>query len=219
LGALTLVGACFSARAASLAANARPNRRLGKIEKRPRLTHIDTSLPQAELDQLVERYTKKIRLAAGQPYHPHPGEFVLGTTLEFIKLPPDLAGRIEGRSSWGRLGLLLHATAGYIDSGFAGVLTFELLNAGRLPIALKPGLRAGQICFFKMSESSLIPYGNKALSKYAGATTVQVSRLARDPEIGPEKTDYLRLRDEFFPRFFRTNRQPCTAPKSLAVVI
>ncbi|PYT91885.1 MAG: dCTP deaminase [Acidobacteria bacterium] len=104
-----------------------------------------------------EAYTKRVVLAAGQCFYLHPGEFVLASTLEYFKLPDDLAARIEGRSSWGRLGLLVHATAGFVDPGFAGALTFELSNAGRLPIELRPGLRIGQICFFSMSRRSLIP--------------------------------------------------------------
>jgi dCTP deaminase len=130
-----------------------------------------------------EAYTKRVVLSAGQRFYLHPGEFVLASTLEYFKLPDNLAARIEGRSSWGRLGLLVHATAGFVDPGYTGTLTFELSNAGRLPIELKPGLRIGQICFFSMSVSSLIPYGTKHRSKYWGATGLQVSRAHTDPEV------------------------------------
>jgi dCTP deaminase len=92
-----------------------------------------------------EAYTKRVVLSAEQRFYLHPGEFVLASTLEYFRLPDNLAARIEGRSSWGRLGLLVHATAGFVDPGFAGSLTFELSNAGRLPIELRPGLRIGQI--------------------------------------------------------------------------
>lgn len=112
----------------------------------------------------------------------HPGEFVLAATLEYFRFPDDLAGRIEGRSSWGRLGLLVHATAGFVDPGYSGALTFELGNVGRLPVELKPGLRLGQICFFQMSRDSLIPYGKKHRAKYLGAPGVQGSRAHADPE-------------------------------------
>jgi dCTP deaminase len=148
------------------------------------LSHLDTSQDPEQLQRNIRAYTRTVTLAADQPYYLHPNEFVLASTLEFIKLPADLAGRIEGRSSWGRLGLVVHATAGYIDPGFSGFLTFELLNLGRIPIKLRPRLRVGQICFFKMSLATKIPYGSKQLSKYQGAMGVEVSRVAEDPETG-----------------------------------
>lgn len=145
--------------------------------------------PSVELkraEKIAERdaYTKRVVLLPGEFFYLHPGEFVLGSTLEYFKFPDDLAGRIEGRSSWGRLGLLVHATAGFVDPGFPGALTFELSNAGRLPIQLKPGLRLGQVCFFEMSKPSLIPYWSKERAKYRGATGVQVSQAHTDPEVG-----------------------------------
>jgi dCTP deaminase len=148
------------------------------------LPYIDVFSDKSKVEQEIAEYTKKVRLKANGQYYLHPGEFVLATTLEFIRLPPDLAGRIEGRSSWGRVGLVVHSTAGYIDPGFKGFLTFELLNSGRVPIALKPGLRIGQICFFRMSQPTKIPYGTKRLSKYQGAMGVEMSKLAQDPEVG-----------------------------------
>jgi dCTP deaminase len=128
-------------------------------------------------------YTTKVLLSANHSVYLHPGEFVLAATLEYFKFPDDLAGRIEGRSSWGRLGLLVHATAGFVDPGFEGALTFELSNVGRLPIELKPGLRLGQVCFFQMSQPSLIPYAKKHRAKYLGAPGVQGSRAHADPEM------------------------------------
>lgn len=128
-------------------------------------------------------YTKRIVLSGGHSVYLHPGEFVLASTLEYFRLPDDLAGRIEGRSSWARLGLLVHATAGFVDPGFAGALTFELSNAGRLPIELTVGLRLGQVCFFQMSQPSLIPYWAKHRRKYLGSPGVQGSRAQADPEV------------------------------------
>jgi dCTP deaminase len=128
-------------------------------------------------------YTTKVLLSAANSVYLHPGEFVLAATLEYFKFPDDLAGRIEGRSSWGRLGLLVHATAGFVDPGYEGALTFELSNVGRLPIELKPGLRLGQVCFFQMSRPSLIPYAKKHRAKYLGAPGVQGSRAHADPEM------------------------------------
>jgi dCTP deaminase len=128
-------------------------------------------------------YTKRVVLSPRRSVYLHPGEFVLAATLEYFKFPDDLAGRIEGRSSWGRLGLLVHATAGFVDPGFEGALTFELSNVGRLPIELKPGLRLEQVCFFQMSQPSLIPYAKKHRAKYFGAPGVQGSRAHADPEM------------------------------------
>lgn len=134
-------------------------------------------------------YRERIILAADERFYLHPGEFVLASTLEFFRLPDDLAGRIEGRSSWGRRGLLVHATAGFVDPGFAGVLTFELSNAGRLPIELKPGLRIGQVCFFQMSGRSLVPYPAKHNAKYFEATTLEASKADFDPEVGASSSN------------------------------
>ena len=130
-----------------------------------------------------EAYTKRVILAGDDHFYLHPGEFVLASTLEWFRLPGDLAGRIEGRSSWGRRGLLVHATAGFVDPGFAGVLTFELSNAGRLPIELIPGLRIGQVCFFGMSTPSLIPYPKKHKAKYFEATSLETSKAGLDSEV------------------------------------
>jgi dCTP deaminase len=131
------------------------------------------------------KYTKKVVLSADskEGLYLHPGEFVLGSTLEYFRFPDNLAGRIEGRSSWGRLGLLVHATAGFVDPGYAGALTLELSNVGRLPIELKPGLRLAQVCFFEMSTPSLIPYDKKHGAKYFGSPGVRSSLAHADPEM------------------------------------
>jgi len=99
----------------------------------------------------------------------HPGEFILGSTLESFKIPTDLAGKLEGKSSLGRLGLLVHATAGFVDAGFEGQLTFEIANISRIPIRLYAGMKIAQICFMEMSSPVEAPYGSKKLgSKYFG---------------------------------------------------
>jgi dCTP deaminase len=99
----------------------------------------------------------------------HPGEFVLGSTMERVTLPNDLAAKLEGRSSFGRLGLIIHATAGYVDPGFSGWLTLEISNISRLPIRIYPKTRIAQICFIQMSSSVMNPYGSEKLkSKYQG---------------------------------------------------
>lgn len=133
-----------------------------RVFNNTRYTHIDPAQRQDELTSLVEP-------AAGEPFVLHPGEFVLGSTLELCSLPDDLAGRLEGKSSLGRLGLLTHSTAGFIDPGFSGHITLELSNVANLPITLWPGMKIGQLCLFRLSSPSENPYGSAAAgSKYQG---------------------------------------------------
>lgn len=107
----------------------------------------------------------------------HPGEFVLGSTLERVALPDDLVGRLEGKSSLGRLGLLIHTTAGFVDPGFDGYLTLELSNVANLPITVYPGMKIGQISFLRMTTAAETPYGSSALgSKYQGQRGPTTSR-------------------------------------------
>ena len=104
-----------------------------------------------------------------EPFVLHPGEFVLGSTLELCTLPEDLAGRLEGKSSLGRLGLLTHSTAGFIDPGFSGHITLELSNVANLPITLWPGMKIGQLCILRLTSPAEHPYGSaRAGSKYQG---------------------------------------------------
>jgi dCTP deaminase len=125
-------------------------------------THIDPALQQDELTTLVE--PKDV-----DPFVLHPGEFVLGSTLEVISIPDDLAARLEGKSSLGRLGLLTHSTAGFIDPGFTGHITLELSNVANLPITLWPGMKIGQLCVFRLSSPAEHPYGSALYgSRYQG---------------------------------------------------
>lgn len=127
-----------------------------------RYTHIDPSQQQDELTSLVEP-------EGDEPFVLHPGEFVLGSTFEEITLPDDLAGRLEGKSSLGRLGLLTHSTAGFIDPGFTGHITLELSNVANLPITLWPGMKIGQLCLFRLSSPAEHPYGSAGVgSRYQG---------------------------------------------------
>jgi dCTP deaminase len=136
--------------------------KLFRVFNNTRYTHIDPSKQQDELTTLVEP-------ADGEPFVLHPGEFVLGSTLELTTLPDYLAGRLEGKSSLGRLGLLTHSTAGFIDPGFSGHITLELSNVANLPITLWPGMKIGQLCLFRLSSPSENPYGSAAVgSKYQG---------------------------------------------------
>lgn len=135
---------------------------LFRVFNNTRYTHIDPAQRQDELTTLVEP-------ADGEPFVLHPGEFVLGSTLEICSLPDYLAGRLEGKSSLGRLGLLTHSTAGFIDPGFSGHITLELSNVANLPIMLWPGMKIGQLCLFRLSSPSENPYGSAAVgSKYQG---------------------------------------------------
>jgi len=111
----------------------------------------------------------------------HPGEFILGNTEEEFTIPNDLAAKLEGRSSLGRIGLVIHATAGYVDPGFSGQLTFEISNISRLPIKIHRRMRIAQICFFQMSSPVEVPYGSKKLgSKYKGQMGPTVSKIYQD---------------------------------------
>ncbi|MEY3696575.1 MAG: hypothetical protein RJA41_225, partial [Actinomycetota bacterium] len=104
--------------------------------------------------------TRSVEVAPDEAFVLHPGEFVLGSTFEVVTLPDDIAARVEGKSSLGRLGLLTHATAGFVDPGFSGHITLELSNVSNLPVTLWPGMKIGQLCFIKMSSPSEHPYGS-----------------------------------------------------------
>ena len=124
--------------------------------------HIDPAEEQPELTRLVE-------VEEGEPFILHPGEFVLGSTYETVTLPDDIAARLEGKSSLGRLGLLTHSTAGFIDPGFSGHVTLELSNVANLPITLWPGMKIGQLCIFRLSSPAEHPYGSVVYgSRYQG---------------------------------------------------
>lgn len=117
-----------------------------------------------------------------EPFIVHPGDFVLGVTVESVKLGDDIVARVEGRSSLGRLGIIVHSTAGFIDAGFEGTITLEITNINRMPVALYPGMRVCQLAFEEMSSPAEVPYNKKASSKYQGQTLPEESRLTIDPE-------------------------------------
>lgn len=121
--------------------------------------------------------TREVRVLAGEAFVLHPGEFVLGSTLERVSLPDTLAARLEGKSSLGRLGLITHSTAGFIDPGFEGHVTLELSNLATLPIKLWPGMKIGQICVFALSSPAEHPYGSAVRgSRYQGQRGPTASR-------------------------------------------
>jgi dCTP deaminase len=136
--------------------------RFFRVFHNARYPFIDVKEPQEELTELVE-------IADEQPFILHPGEFVLGSTLERIQLPDDLVARLEGKSSLGRLGLLIHSTAGFVDPGWDGHVTLELSNVANLPITIYYGMKIGQLSFVQLSEPAERPYGSDELgSKYQG---------------------------------------------------
>jgi dCTP deaminase len=144
--------------------------RLFRVFENHRYPHIDPAEDQPELTRLVEP-------ADDEPFILHPGEFVLGSTYEVITLPDDIAARLEGKSSLGRLGLLTHSTAGFIDPGFSGHVTLELSNVATLPIKLWPGMKIGQLCFIKTSSAVENPYGSGQYgSRYQGQRGPTASR-------------------------------------------
>ncbi|MEI2716522.1 MAG: dCTP deaminase [Candidatus Nanopelagicales bacterium] len=133
-----------------------------RVFENHRYPHIDPAEEQPDLTRLVEA-------EAEEPFILHPGEFVLASTLEVVTLPDDVAGRLEGKSSLGRLGLLTHSTAGFIDPGFSGHVTLELSNVATLPIKLWPGMKIGQLCLFRLSSPADHPYGSQRYgSRYQG---------------------------------------------------
>ena len=136
--------------------------RFFRVFENHRYPHIDPAEEQPDLTRMVEP-------AGEEPFILHPGEFVLGSTYELVSLPDDVAARLEGKSSLGRLGLLTHSTAGFIDPGFSGHVTLELSNVATLPIKLWPGMKIGQLCFFRLSSPAEHPYGSaKYGSRYQG---------------------------------------------------
>jgi dCTP deaminase len=136
-----------------------------------RYAFIDVRQPMEDLTELVE-------VDGGRPFILHPGEFVLGQTLERVTLPDDLVARLEGKSSLGRLGLLIHSTAGFVDSGFSGNLTLELSNVANLPITIYQGMPIGQLSFMRMDGPVDRPYGSSETSnKYQGQTEPTPSRF------------------------------------------
>ena len=147
-----------------------------QVFRNSRYPYIDPSTEQAGLMEIVESTTE-------EPFVLHPGEFVLGATVERVTLGNDIVARLEGKSSLGRLGLLIHSTAGYVDPGWEGTLTLELSNVANLPIVLSPGMSIGQLSFFALSTPVDRPYGTPGLgSKYQGQTEPTPSRVSTDEQ-------------------------------------
>ncbi|OIO54486.1 dCTP deaminase [Candidatus Peregrinibacteria bacterium CG1_02_54_53] len=148
-----------------------------KIYEHSRFAVLDPKKPES-----FHGNTRTIDVKEGEPFIVQPGEFILGVTEETITVPDDLVVRVEGRSSLGRLGIIVHSTAGFVDPGFSGTITLEISNLNRLPVALYPGMRVCQLAFETMTSAAEQPYNVKPFSKYQGQSLPEESRLAMDPE-------------------------------------
>lgn len=148
-----------------------------KLYEHSKFAVIDPRRPET-----FQGHMRMITINDGDPYMVQPGEFVLGVTQEMLTVPDDLVARVEGRSSLGRLGIIVHSTAGFVDPGFSGTITLEISNLNRMPIALYPGMRICQIAFEQMSSPADTPYHAKPFSKYHGQILPEESRLEQDPE-------------------------------------
>jgi len=159
--------------------------RLGREFLEFQHTNIPCIHPESEGE--IAEYVDETVVDEGEEFILHPGDFVLGTTIERVEIPPDLIAHVEGRSSLGRLAIVVHATAGLCDPGFAGKITLELSNLGAAPVALSPGMRISQLTFTRLSSPAERPYGEERGSKYQEQDGPQASRIGGDREFGGEQ--------------------------------
>jgi dCTP deaminase len=159
--------------------------RLGREFLEFRRTNIACIHPDSERE--TAEYVSETTVEEGDEFVLHPGDFVLGTTKERVEVPPDLIAHVEGRSSLGRLAVVVHATAGLCDPGYRGQITLELSNLGTAPVALTPGMRVSQLTFTELSTPAERPYGSERGSKYQDQAGPQASRLGGDSEFGGEQ--------------------------------
>ncbi len=145
------------------------------------VTHLDLSGDRAQLDRDINRImSKEIEIEAGEALFIHPGELILGATLESVTVPADLVGWLDGRSSLARLGLMVHVTAGRIDPGWQGQIVLEFYNNGKLPLALRPGMVICALSFEMLSSPALRPYNKRENAKYRDQKGAVFSRIAKD---------------------------------------
>ncbi|MFB6112290.1 MAG: dCTP deaminase [Halobacteriaceae archaeon] len=159
--------------------------RLGDRFLEFRRTNIPCIHPDDETE--IEDYVSETVVDQDDDFVLHPGDFVLGTTVERVRVPDDLVAHVEGRSSLGRLAIVVHATAGLADPGYEGQITLELSNLGAAPVALTPGMRISQLTFTELTSAAERPYGAERGSKYQGQDGPQASRIGGDPEFGDEE--------------------------------
>ncbi|CAI50674.1 dCTP deaminase [Natronomonas pharaonis DSM 2160] len=159
--------------------------RLGREFLEFQRANISCIHPTSERE--VDEYVDETYVEEGEEFVLHPGDFVLGTTKERVEIPPDLIAHVEGRSSLGRLAIVVHATAGLCDPGYQGQITLELSNLGTAPVALSPGMRISQLTFTELKSPAERPYGAERGSKYQGQTGPQASRIQGDREFGGDQ--------------------------------
>ncbi len=136
-----------------------------------------TGTPYIDTKKSTENYTEKIVVEKGKPFIIHPGEFVLGKVMEYIKVPEDLVGSVDGRSSLGRLGIVVHTTSSSVNPGWEGHLVLEMANVGKMPVALYPGMRICKITFHKMTSPAEIPYNMRKNAKYHEQKDIERSKM------------------------------------------
>jgi dCTP deaminase len=159
--------------------------RLGREFLEFQRTNISSIHPNSEEE--VSEYVDETVVEEGDEFILHPGDFVLGTTVERVEIPPDLIAHVEGRSSLGRLAIVVHATAGLADPGYKGQITLELSNLGTAPVALSPGMRISQLTFTELKTPAERPYGADRGSKYQGQSGPQASKIQGDHEFHGEQ--------------------------------
>ena len=152
--------------------------RLGNVYRV--FNHSKTPYIDPENPQTLEGIMTEIRVKDGEAFTLHPGEFILAVTKEYIEMPDDLAGGLEGRSSIGRLGVVVHSTAANVDAGFRGHITLELGNMGRIPVMLYPGMRICSLSFHQLSSPAEVPYYKKKSAKYVGQKSPLASKIAEE---------------------------------------
>ncbi len=161
--------------------------RLGREFLEFQRTNIPCIHPNSE--QEVDEYVEETYVEEGEEFILHPGDFVLGTTKERVEVPADLLGTVQGRSSLGRLAVVIHATAGIVDPGYRGQITLELSNLGTAPVALQPDMRISQVIFTELKTPASKPYGSERGSKYQDQAGPQASRIQSDEEFGGTQLD------------------------------
>ena len=142
--------------------------------------HSKTPYIDPQNPKTLKDITTEVRVKGGDSFTLHPGEFILAVTREYIEMPDDLTGRLEGRSSIGRLGVVVHSTAANIECGFRGNITLELANMGRIPVMLYPGMRICSLSFEELSSPALVPYYKKKSAKYVGQKAPETSKIAEE---------------------------------------